>query len=142
MSNTEEFSRSRTNLRPYGFSPRLLCDLELLSTGAFSPLDHFMGKADYTRVLEDMRLANGTLFPIPVNLPVRDTSSIRHGRYGVALRSPNNDLLAVMTVEEMFESDPAEEAHLVLGTTDVRHPLVAEMDSWGRKLYIRTSKGP
>ena len=78
-----------------------------------------------------MRLANGTLFPIPVNLPVRDTSSIRVGDEA-ALRSPNNDLLAVMTVEEVFEWDPAEEAHLVLGTTDVRHPLVAEIDSWGR----------
>jgi sulfate adenylyltransferase len=112
-------------------SPRLLCDLELLSTGAFSPLDHFMGKADYTRVLEGMRLANGALFPIPVNLPLHDTSSIRLGDE-VALRSPNNDLLAVMTVEEVFERDPAEEARFVLGTTDVRHPLVAEMDSGGR----------
>jgi sulfate adenylyltransferase len=123
-----ERANSLTSLQ---LSPRLLCDIELLSTGAFSPLDHFMGKADYTRVLEDMRLANGALFPIPVNLPVRDTSSIRLGNE-VALRSPNNDLLAVMTVEEVFEWDPTEEAHLVLGTTDVRDPLVAEMDSWGR----------
>lgn len=127
----DELAERATKLTSLQLSPRLLCDLELLSTGAFSPLDHFMGKADYTRVLEDMRLANGTLFPIPVNLPVRDTSSIRLGDE-VALRSPNNDLLAVMTVEEVFEWDPAEEAHLVLGTTDVRHPLVAEIDSWGR----------
>jgi sulfate adenylyltransferase len=127
----EELAEHANKLTSLQLSPRLLCDLELLSTGAFSPLDRFMGKADYTRVLEDMRLANGALFPIPVNLPVRDTSSIRLGDE-VALRSPNNDLLAVMTVEEVFEWDPAEEAHLVLGTTDVRHPLVAEMDSWGR----------
>jgi sulfate adenylyltransferase len=127
----DELAERANKLTSLQLSPRLLCDLELLSTGAFSPLDHFMGKADYTRVLEDMRLANGTLFPIPVNLPVRDTSSIRLGDE-VALRSPNNDLLAVMTVEEVFEWDPAEEAHLVLGTTDVRHPLVAEIDSWGR----------
>jgi sulfate adenylyltransferase len=127
----DELAERANNLTSLRLSRRLLCDFELLSTGAFSPLDHFMGKADYTRVLEDMRLANGALFPIPVNLPVRDTSSIRLGDE-VALRSPNNDLLAVMTVEEVFEWDPAEEAHLVLGTTDVRHPLVAEMDSWGR----------
>ena len=127
----DELAKRANNLTSLQLSPRLLCDLELLSTGAFSPLDHFMGKADYTRVLEEMRLANGALFPIPVNLPVHDTSSIRLGDE-VALRSPNNDLLAVMTVEEVFEWDPAEEAHLVLGTTDVRHPLVAEMDSWGR----------
>lgn len=127
----DELAEHANKLTSLQLSPRLLCDLELLSTGAFSPLDHFMGKADYTRVLEDMRLANGTLFPIPVSLPVRDTSSIRMGDE-VALRSPNNDLLAVMTVEEVFEWDPAEEAQLVLGTTDVRHPLVAEIDSWGR----------
>jgi sulfate adenylyltransferase len=126
-----ELAARANNLTSLQLSSRLLCDLELLSTGAFSPLDHFMGKADYTRVLEDMRLANGALFPIPVNLPVRDISNIRLGDE-VALRSLNNDLLAIMTVEELFEWDPADEAHLVLGTTDVRHPLVAEMDSWGR----------
>jgi sulfate adenylyltransferase len=127
----DELAKRANNLTSLQLSPRLLCDLELLSTGAFSPLDHFMGNADYTRVLEEMRLANGALFPIPVNLPVHDTSRIRLGDE-VALRSPNNDLLAVMTVEEVFKWDPAEEAHLVLGTTDMRHPLVAEMDSWGR----------
>jgi sulfate adenylyltransferase len=127
----DELAERANNLTSLRLSPRLLCDLELLSTGAFSPLDRFMGKADYTRVLEDMRLANGALFPIPVNLPVRDASIIRLGDE-IALRSPNNDLLAIMTVEEVFEWDAAKEAHLVLGTTEVRHPLVAEMDSWGR----------
>src|SRR5687768_13069449 len=127
----DDLAKRANNLTSLRLSPRLLCDLELLSIGAFSPLDRFMGKADYTRVLEEMRLASGALFPIPVNLPVRDASSIRLGDE-VALRSPNNDLLAIITVEELFECDPAEEAHLVLGTTDVRHPLVAEMDSWGR----------
>jgi sulfate adenylyltransferase len=115
-------------------SPRSLCDLELLSVGAFSPLDRFMGKADYTRVLEEMRLANGTLFPIPITLPVQDAHFVRTGKE-IALRSPQNELLAVMTVEEVFEWEPAREAHLALGTTDVRHPLIAEMASWG-KLYI------
>jgi len=125
-----ELTKRATNLTSLRLSPVLLCDFELLSTGAFSPLDCFMGKADYTRVLEEMRLANGALFPIPIKLPVRDTSNIRPG-HEVALRHPNNNLLAVMRVEEMFEWDHAAEARLVFGTTDVRHPLVAEMDSWG-----------
>jgi sulfate adenylyltransferase len=112
-------------------SPRSVCDLELLSVGAFSPLDRFMGKADYTRVLREMRLANGTLFPVPITLPVEPAHCIQE-RKNVALRSPKNELLAIMTVEEVFDWNLPEEAGLVLGTTDVRHPLVAEMASWGK----------
>ena len=55
-------------------------------------------------------------------------------RKDIALRSPQNELLAVMTIEEVFEWGPAREAYLALGTTDVRHPLIAEMASWGKVL--------
>ncbi len=129
-----ELTEYANKLPSLQLSPRSLCDLELLSTGAFSPLDRFMGQADYARVLEEMRLTNGTLFPMPITLPVADTGSIQVGR-DIALRSPNNDLIAIMTVEEMFEWSLSKEAHLVLGTNDPRHPLVAEMASWGR-VYI------
>ncbi len=112
-------------------SPRSLCDLELLATGAFSPLDRFMGRADYLRVVEDMRLSDGLLFPIPITLPVVDARGLDEG-VEVALRTPNNDVVALMRVEEIFGWDLAHEARHVLGTTDVRHPLVAEMHAWGR----------
>jgi sulfate adenylyltransferase len=118
-------------------SPRSLCDLELLSTGAFSPLDRFMGKVDYTRVIEEMRLQNGTLFPIPITLPVSDIVAVQIGQE-IALRSPKNDLLAVMMVEEIYEWNVQTEAHCVLRTEDVRHPLMSEMSSWGR-YYISGS---
>jgi sulfate adenylyltransferase len=127
----EQLVQCANELPSLQLSPRSLCDLELLSAGAFSPLDRFMGKADYTRVLEEMRLANGTLFPIPITLPVPDARFVQNGK-DIALRSPQNELLAVMTVEEVFEWDPAREAYLALGTTDVRHPLIAEMASWGK----------
>jgi len=93
-----------------------------------------MDKADYTAVLEEMRLANGTLFPIPITLPVQDVQSIQEGK-DIALRSPKNELLAIMTIEDVFEWNISQETRLVLGTTDVRHPLIAEMASWG-KTYI------
>ncbi|MFQ5902992.1 MAG: bifunctional sulfate adenylyltransferase/adenylylsulfate kinase [Candidatus Binatia bacterium] len=127
----QELAKYANNLPSLQLSPRSLCDLELLSVGAFSPLDRFMGKADYACVLEEMRLANGTLFPIPVTLPVAGTDSVRVGR-DITLRSPKNDLIAIMAVEEVFEWSPSKEAYLVLGTRDLRHPLVAEMASWGR----------
>lgn len=78
-----------------------------------------------------MRLADGILFPIPMPLPVVRTDGIEIGKV-ITLRSPKNDLIVIMRVEEMFEWDLSREACLVLGTEDVRHPLVAEMASWGR----------
>jgi len=115
-------------------TPRSLCDIELLAVGAFSPLDRFMGKADYTRVIEEMRLSNGTLFPIPITLPLVDPVPISRGQ-SISLRSSKNELIAVMKVEEIFTWDLEREAGLVYGTTDTRHPIVAEMASWGRR-YI------
>ncbi|HEX5885945.1 MAG TPA: bifunctional sulfate adenylyltransferase/adenylylsulfate kinase [Pyrinomonadaceae bacterium] len=114
-------------------SPRSVCDLELLATGAFSPLNRFMGEADYRSVLERMRLANGTLFPIPVTLPVHELDGIREGgRLG--LRGPQNHLLAVMLVEEIYEWDYDAEVRALYGT-GAGHPIAAEMRSWG-KFYI------
>lgn len=112
-------------------SPRTLCDLELLATGAFSPLTRFMGKADYLRVLNEMRLADGTLFPIPITFPVSQGSAVAVGRE-IALRSPTNDLIGWMLVEEIYEWDRDYEAMQVYGTRDDQHPLVAEMGFWGR----------
>jgi sulfate adenylyltransferase len=112
-------------------SERAACDLELLACGAFSPLDRFMGEADYRRTLEEMRLGGGEIFPIPITLPVNQTDDLRLGQ-DVALRNSKNELLAVMAVEEIYEWDRAELARRVFGTEDLRHPLVAESQGWGR----------
>lgn len=113
-------------------SHRSLCDLELLACGAFSPLDRFMGRADYQSVLENMRLSSGTLFPVPISLPVGEDEPISIGQE-IALRDLKNNLIAVITIEEIFEWDLSHEAKRVYGTTDVRHPLVAEMHTWGKR---------
>ena len=110
---------------------RHACDLEMLAVGAFSPLSGFMGERDFDNVLDKMRLADGTLFPIPITLSVDALTNIRHGR-DIALRDSNNDLLAVMNVGEIYEWDRERYADAVLGTTDTRHPLVAELPQWGR----------
>jgi len=111
-------------------SARSRCDLELLATGAFSPLDRFMGRADYERSLEEMRLADGHLFPIPVTLPVwkKDAPALDSD---VALRDARNNLLAILTVSEIYPFDVMEYAQQVFGTTDHRHPILAEMHRWG-----------
>ena len=112
-------------------SERAVCDLELLATGGFSPLEGFMSQDDFRSVVEDMRTTDGTLFPIPITLPVDDDAGISlDGR--IALRDPNNNLLAIMNVEEAYQWEMGETAKEVYGTLDLRHPIVAEMHQWGR----------
>lgn len=130
----QELLAKSNRLPSIKISMRALCDLELLACGAFSPLDRFMGKADYERVLTEMRLANGTLFPIPVTLPI-DEEELPHWSEQVTLNDSRNNTLAIMRIEEVYHYDPQREARLVLGTTDPRHPLISEMVRWG-KVYI------
>ena len=112
-------------------SERAVCDLELLATGGFSPLDRFMSRDDLSSVVDDMRTADGTLFPIPITLPVNGDAGISLDSR-IALRDSTNNLLAVMDVEEAYEWDMEEIARRVYGTLDLRHPIVAEMHQWGR----------
>jgi sulfate adenylyltransferase len=111
-------------------SPRNLCDLELMATGGFSPLEGFMGQADYESVLNEMRLANGSLFPLPITLTVPRETAIKLDEE-IALADQQNNILASMKVEEIYPWDRDREARNAYGTNDVRHPLVAEMNSWG-----------
>jgi sulfate adenylyltransferase len=124
-----ELARYASTLPSITLSERASCDLELLATGAFSPLDRFMGRADFERVVAEMRLADGTLFPIPVTLPVAERPELG---VDLALRSSDNTVLAVLTVEDVFEWNVDDVAAKVFGTNDPRHPLVAEMAGWGR----------
>lgn len=130
----EELLEKSSRLPSIQISQRALCDLELLATGAFSPLDRFMGKADYERVLTEMRLTNGMLFPIPVTLPVDEDSLSSWGEQ-ITLSDSRNNTIAVMQLEEVYHWDELREARLALGTTDPRHPLVSEMNTWGN-VYI------
>ncbi len=111
-------------------SDRALHDLELLAVGGYSPIKRYMGKDDYQRVLTEMRLADGTLFPIPITLTINKEDLPTREEW-IALRDSRNYLIAVMRIEEVFTWDPVREARLVLGTTDTRHPLVSEMEQWG-----------
>ncbi len=112
-------------------SERAACDLELLAVGGFSPLDRFMSSRDLRSVVEDMRLSDGSLFPIPVTLPLEAGAGVSLDSR-IALRDSRNDILAVMDVEDVYEWDRDEIARKVYGTLDLRHPIVAEMRLWGR----------
>jgi len=110
---------------------RNLCDLELIATGGFSPLDRFMGKADYERVLHEMRLSDGTLFPLPITLTA-DPKDLPTVGEDIVLRNSNNDVIAVMTLDEVYHWDAETEAALAYGSTDAKHPMVSEMARWNK----------
>jgi sulfate adenylyltransferase len=129
----EKLTEYAGRLESLKITERSVCDLELLAVGAFSPLDRFMGQADHQRVVDEMRLANGCLFPMPIPLPIDedDRARVTIGQ-DIALRNPQNELLAIMTVEEIYEWNLDEVAQKVFGTLDTRHPTVAEMHRWGK----------
>jgi sulfate adenylyltransferase len=110
---------------------RNLCDLELIATGGFSPLTTFMGKADYERVLHEMRLADGTLFPLPITLTA-DPKELPTVGEDLVLRNANNDTIAIITLDEVYHWDAATEAALAYGSTDSKHPMVSEMARWNK----------
>jgi sulfate adenylyltransferase len=127
----EEMMGYAESLPSIPVSARVGYDLELLAIGAFSPLDRFMGKADYQRTLTEMRLANGILYPIPVTLPV-DEQVLSSGVKAITLSNGSGQALAIVEIEEVFSYDKKREARLVLGTTDPIHPYVAEMAVCGK----------
>ena len=121
----------------WDLTPRQLCDLELLLNGGFSPLRGFMGRADYESVRDRMRLAGGTLWPIPVTLDVADElGSTLKPDDRLSLRDEEGVMLAVLHVSDVWEPDRAAEAAAVLGTVDPSHPGVDHVLNRSRRFYV------
>jgi sulfate adenylyltransferase len=108
----------------WDLTARQLCDLELLITGGFSPLEGFMRRADYDSVCQDMRLASGVLWPMPITLDVTEefAKKLTAGSSKIALRDPEGVMLAALHVEEIWQPDRKAEAKAVFGTTSAAHP--------------------
>ena len=114
-----------------------LCDFELLATGAFSPLEGYMVRADYEAVLDRMQLDDGTLWPLPICLDIPDTSA-RNMEAGqsVALRDPEGFLLGVLHVEDMWPVDTEKEIASLYGKNDKSHPGVQHLLTGTDRHYI------
>lgn len=111
---------------------RQISDLEMIAIGAFSPLEGFMTSADYKSVVDDMRLASGLVWTIPVTLSVSPETAASLPEGGeIALTEPSGRLLAIMRVDEKFEYDKKHEAEKVYKTTDEAHPGVAAVNAQG-----------
>jgi len=121
----------------WDLTPRQLCDLELLLNGGFSPLRGFMNKADYESVCKKMRLANGTLWPMPITLDLPEEFAGKLAAGGkLALRDAEGVMLAVLTIEDIYKPDRAAEAQDVFGTTDKLHPGADQTMNRTNPVYV------
>ncbi|MBC6442741.1 MAG: bifunctional sulfate adenylyltransferase/adenylylsulfate kinase [Rhodobacteraceae bacterium] len=118
-------------------TPRQVCDLELLMNGGFSPLKGFLGQADYVGVVDNMRLADGALWPIPITLDVSQefAGAIELGQ-DIALRDQEGVILAAMTVTDRWIPDKVHEAKKIFGADDDAHPAVNYLHNVAGTVYL------
>lgn len=127
MASAERAGELKSHSREWpswDLTGRQLCDLELLLSGGFSPLRGFMTRADYEGVCNSMRLTSGAIWPMPITLDVTEefAKKLQPGTSRVALRDPEGVMLAVLSVEEVWQPDREAEAKSVFGTTSKVHP--------------------
>ena len=112
-------------LKSINVSKRVLCDLEMIAIGAFSPLKGFVEKKDYESSVEKMRLANSLVWPIPITLSVKESEyeNIKNEKK-IALKDESNKAVAILDLKEIYKPDLQKEAQYVYKTTDENHPAV------------------
>jgi sulfate adenylyltransferase len=132
----QEKARAR-DLPSWDMNMRQLCDIEMLLNGAFSPLDGFMGEQDYDRVLSEMRLTSGVLWPMPITLDVTAAfaDKLKAGD-AVALRDGEGVLIATLEVSSIYRPDRDREARSVFGTIDEKHPAVSYLKHRSNEVYL------
>jgi len=130
----ERLAEAAAGLPALRLGARAASDLELIATGAYSPLEGFLGEADYVSVRDRMRLANGLPWSLPITLAVTDdeATALRTG-HDVALYQGGR-LLGVLHHAEKYRRDKAREAEQVYRTTDVAHPGVRALYAEGEWL--------
>ena len=119
----------------WALTPRQLADLELILNGSFSPLAGFMGSEEVDAVGREMRLPDGTLWPIPVALAVSPefAAGLSEGDR-VALRDPEGVMAAALEIGEIWTPDLETQAERVYGTKDLSHPGAKRLQPAGRQV--------
>jgi sulfate adenylyltransferase len=121
----------------WDLTARQACDLELLMNGGFFPLKGFNSQADYDGVVDKMRLADGTLWPMPITLDVSEKFAEGVGPGSrIALRDAEGVILAVMTVSDKWTPNKAHEAAQVFGADDLAHPAVNYLHNIAGPIYL------
>lgn len=130
-ARSEALERAKS-LPKFGLDEREMTDLEMIGVGALSPLTGFMRKLDYDCVVESMRLSDGTIWAMPVNLctSLDRAKSLNEGQE-IALTDRDGKILAVMQVTEIYQPDKMREAKMCYGTTETAHPGVQRVMTQG-----------
>ena len=116
---------------------RQICDLELLLNGGFSPLSGFMNQNDYESVLYEMRLQDGSLWPMPITLDITEEFAENiNGEEKITLRDKEGFALAVLNISDKWKPDLEKEAKIVYGTNDVAHPAVNYLTNISHQVYL------
>lgn len=116
---------------------RQLCDLEMIFNGGFAPLEGFLNEKDYQSVVENMRLSDGSVWPMPIMLDIdKDLAESLNVGDHLHLKDGENRTLAVMTVEEAWKPNKATEAQCVFGTDNPEHPGVAYLFDVTKEYYV------
>ncbi|MEL7414374.1 MAG: bifunctional sulfate adenylyltransferase/adenylylsulfate kinase [Pseudomonadota bacterium] len=124
-------------LPSWDLTPRQICDLELLMNGGFNPLKGFLGEEDYDSVVDNMRLADGSLWPMPITLDVSDAfaEKVEAGQ-DIALRDQEGVILAILSVSDKWVPNKAKEAEMVFGADDLAHPAVNYLHNHAGNVYL------
>lgn len=111
-------------------SDALLSELDAIGCGLYTPLTGFMTQVQYDRVVESMRLPDGTVWSIPIVLPVpaAQLGEVRHGMV-LELKGEDGNTYGLIEVKDAYERDLEKEAAAVYGTTDREHPGVARLSA-------------
>ena len=134
---SDELKSQSRDWPSWDLTGRQLCDLELLLNGGFSPLEGFLGKADYQSVCEKMRLADGTIWPMPIMLDVSEELAGKLKESSMlALRDAEGTMVAALKVTEIWQPDLNAEAKKVFGSTNPEHPGVAYLMNSTNPYYI------
>ena len=125
------------NYTYWTLNDRQICDLELILNGGFEPLNGFLGKRDFESVINDLRLENGALWPIPITLDVSiEFAELLSNGDSITLKDKEGFSLAIMEISDIWEPDRAKEATLVFGTNDDKHPGVNHLLNESNPIYI------
>jgi sulfate adenylyltransferase len=135
--SAQKLKHDAGDLLSWDLTQRQVCDLELLMNGGFYPLKGFLTEADYDGVVENMRMVDGSLWPMPITLDVSQAfaDKVEPGQ-DIALRDPEGVILAILSVTDKWTPDKHREAEKVYGADDLAHPAVNYLHHKAGPVYL------